>query len=158
METTTKVKKMSKTEFNNRVAEIIRRNTPQRVENPKMVGKNAMTYARTCEINFERNLEYFTGKKREWTFFSDISIGEWFGFHATSGTIKRCFKEWIRDKEATAELLISIYFKSLEMAARELNNWSQFYTGIYEGLKDLVLDYYDSNDKDAARYVIAYLD
>lgn len=122
-------------------------------------GMNVMTYAAWCEHNFQSNLYENTGKERKWTFFSDISIGEWCsGVRGVADTLHRAFKEWLSNSSAIAELLISLAYKSYEMQARGKVHWMHFYSGLYQQLYRLVLDYYDQHDLEAAAYVIDYLD
>lgn len=152
----TDIKTISKTELNATIAKILRENTTE-VENAR-VGNNVFVYAACCEHYFELNLKDMTGKERKYTFYSDLSIGEWYGIDGVTDTLRRCFTEWIDSCKAIAELLISINYKSWEMAARGLQKWSVFYAKVYDELYYAINDYYEGRDMKAAEYVATYLD
>lgn len=148
-------KQMTKTEFMTKLREIV--STSETYENPRQ-GTSVFRYAAWCEHNFEINLEENTLNRRKWTFFSDISIAEWYGIPSVEDTLIRCFKAWLHRKDAIAELLISINYKAWEMHTRGLFKWSTYYSDIYDRLYNLVMDYYEDNNTAAAEYVADYLD
>lgn len=128
--------------------------------NPLPQGWNVLKYAANAEANFEANLENNTGKTRNWTWFSDISIAECYGGTGVYDTIKNGIVQWLEvDNDAVAELLLSVNFKAWEAHARKLQGWVGFYSDLYHGLFEAVMDYYENTQQaERASELAQYLD
>lgn len=156
---------MKKQEFIQRVKDI-KNNIeivpePLRAEELKQRGcTNPLIYGAWCERNMEMNLR--EGTERKFTFTSDMSIAEWFlpieGIAAAYDTIERELIDWCYDDyEAFAELIISIWLKGWEHAARHNETWAMWYSDMYLAVKDLYFDHFTGNE-DAINYYFDYVD
>lgn len=131
----------------------------QTLENPRIGGFNVINYAACCEHNFKRNLYDNTGRTPKWTWFSDISMAEWFDAVSVKDTILSGVKNYFEDAQSMAELILSINYKSWEMAARDLTNWSKYYAEMFYAVYDGVMNYYDATGQhDKATTVFEYVD
>ena len=118
---------------------------------------NVFVYAATSEHCMERQLKDLKGEERKTTFMSDLSIGEWCGMKGALDTIKNAVSEWRDDVEYMAEFILCVNWKAWEHAARENKNWVNFWSFVYEQVRDLMYDYY-SGDDEKTRYLWEYLD
>lgn len=156
---------MTHIEFQSRLNEIIRQMSEQ-FDGTKMEEvntwcehplKNVFQYAATSEACMENNLAQ-NGKERKTTFMSDLSIGEWCdGVHGVLDTVKRAMEEWKDNEEYMAEFVLCVNWKAWEHHGRKNPEWSEFYSFLYEYVRDLMYDYY-ANDEEKTSYLYEYLD
>lgn len=98
---------------------------------------NVFTYARREEVNFERQLNE-TGKERKTTFFSDLSIAEWYGRrYAITDTYNRIVSEWLNDREYFQEFVLALYWKSWEWYDRGNEDFARLYSKLYRKADEL---------------------
>lgn len=115
-------------------------------------------YAATSEKCMEMNLAEISGRERKTTFMSDLSIGEWAGgWHGVFETTENAVRSWRDNVEYMAEFVLCLNWKSWEHHGRGNANWSRFYTLLFEGVRDLMYDYYEGNDEKTS-YLWEYLD
>lgn len=119
---------------------------------------NVFAYAATCEHCVERQLEDLKGCERKTTFTADLSIGEWVsGWSGVFDTLRRCMVEWRDNVEFMSEFVLCVNWKAWEHHARQNFMWAKFYSLLYEGVRDLMYDYYEG-DEDKTSYMWHYLD
>lgn len=119
---------------------------------------NVFSYAATSERCMERMLEELNGCERRTTFMSDLSIGEWCsGWSGVLDTLRRCMVDWRDNVEMMAEFVLCVNWKAWEHHARENHMWAKLYSLLYEGVRDLMYDYY-SGDDEKTSYLFHYLD
>lgn len=154
---------MEKSEFNCRLREIISTAKEQfvgtkfeAVNNWMGTPVNLSQYAATSERCMELNLAKY-GKKRNTTFMSDLSTGEWFGMKGALDTIKNAVSSWKDDEVYMAEFVLCTNWKALEHDARGNTNWVRFWSFVFEHVRDLMYDYY-SGDDEKTHYFWKYLD
>lgn len=90
---------------------------------------------RICEKIFED-----LGYQRKTTFWSDMSIAEFYSVDAVKDTCKRVIKEWFTNKEYFTEFVMVINHKSWEWYERGNAILSQVYIDLYYFLRDLVFE------------------
>ena len=119
---------------------------------------NVFTYGVLSERAMERNLAETSGRERQTTFMSDLSIGEW--CESKKGVLDTCknvMMSWKDDVEYMAEFVLCVNWKSWEHHARGNAEWTKFYSLLYEFVRDLVYDYYEG-DEEKTTYLYEYLD
>jgi len=118
---------------------------------------NVFIYGAISERNMERQLMELKGCKRKTTFMSDLSVAEWCGWRSLLYTIKNVMKSWKDDETYIAEFVLCVNWKAWEHSARGNDVWAAFYSALYEGVRDLMYDYYEGDDKKTS-YLFEYLD
>lgn len=121
--------------------------------------KNAFEYSAICEMMFKRYLES-VGKQKKWTWYGDLSIGEWcepIDSGAVLSTCKHALKYWADNEKCMAEFACSVAMKSTEHYERGNLLWAQYYSGLYDAILSLLYDYYEG-DKEKTFYLWEYLD
>jgi hypothetical protein len=68
---------------------------------------NVFQYAANCEVVFEQFLQS-VGKERKTTFFSDLSIAEFYGAAAVMDTYRNVMKSWKTDINYMCEWVIAL--------------------------------------------------
>ena len=115
-------------------------------------------YGAISEHCMEKQLEDLKGCKRQTTFMSDFSIGEWCtGVRGLFETIENGFLSWCYDERYMAEFILCINWKAWEHDARGNKVWAALYSLLFEQIRDLLYDYYEGDDKKTS-YVWRYLD
>lgn len=110
--------------------------------------KNALQYG-ACEEQIIENIFAEVGYTRKSTFFSDLSIAEWYGVKEVEDTIRRVVKNWFEDTEMFTEFVMCINHKSWEHYQRQNAELAQLYSEKFYELKDLV---YEKWDREALDY------
>lgn len=121
--------------------------------------RDVFQYSRICEMLFERYL-LGVGKRREWTWYADLSIAEWCTprqHDAVVSTCKNALKYWVNSEKCMAEFACSVAMKATEHYERGNMYWSEYYTLLYEYIVDLLYDYYEG-DEGKTGYLWRYLD
>ena len=120
--------------------------------------KSVFHYAATSEKCIERNLAETSGRERKTTFMSDLSVGEWVSsWNGVFDTTLNAATSWRDNVEYMAEFVLCLNWKSWEHHGRGNVNWSRFYALLFEGVRDLMYDYYEG-DKEKTSYFWEYLD
>lgn len=117
---------------------------------------NVFTYAAANERIFERIQANF-GKKRETTFFSDLSIAEWYGLSGVKETYENVMKSWIDDVKYITEFALSLAWKAYQHEDADNVEMCKEYWTLFEECKDTIYKHYDGN-ADAVRYIFETLD
>lgn len=112
---------------------------------------NVFQYANLCERMFEDNLGSLTGYERKTTFYSDLSIAEWFGIDSVRETYDRVMKEWIGDVEYITEFVLCLNWKCWEHYNNNNQNLSELYKYLYRKADEHFLEHY-KNDRKAIDY------
>lgn len=113
--------------------------------------QNVFQYAATCEANFDANLEVVSDYRRKTTFFSDLSIAEFYGTKEVIDTYRRVMKEWLKNIEYITEFVICLNYKSWEWHYKKRKDMMEFYASLYEKAANAVVEHY-KNDKKALEY------
>lgn len=109
--------------------------------------QNVFQYAATCEANFEANLENVGNYKRKTTFYSDLSIAEFFSKNDVLDTYKRVMREWIKDIEYITEFVLCLNYKSWEWHYKNNQDMVNLYVSLYEKASADVVENYKNNEK-----------
>lgn len=110
--------------------------------------KNALHYGAVEETIIERLFEE-QGYEKKTTFFSDLSIAEWYGVGNVKETVNRICKEWFNDVEYFTEFIMCVNHKSWEHYERKNIELSEYYSGLYHELVDKI---YNSWDRESLDY------
>lgn len=121
---------------------------------------DVLIHAMNEERIFEGMLAEISGYSRKYTFFSDLAIAECYGKNAIKDTYNRIMKEWIGDRDAICEALISINYKSWRFAEEpDKQDLVEFYSDLYYKAMDEVARYYKENNReDDLVYIYRVLD
>lgn len=121
---------------------------------------DVLIHAMNEEHIFEGMLAEIGGYTRKYTFFSDLAIAECYGIDAIKDTYNRIMKEWIGNRDAICEALISINYKSWRFAEEpDKQDLVEFYSELYYKALDEVVKYYEENDRnDDLVYIFGVLD
>lgn len=110
--------------------------------------QNALHYG-ACEEIIIENIFAEHGYERQYTFFSDLSIAEYYGLSSVKDTVKRVVKNWFDDTEGFTEFVMCVNHKSWEHYQRENQELSEYYANLFYELKDMV---YEKWDREALDY------
>lgn len=117
-------------------------------------------YSYACERMFEQYLES-VGKKREWTWYADLSTAEWCESCGDNGAVKdtcaNALKYWSKDEKCMAEFACSVAMKANEHAERGHRQWCIYYSALFEYIRDFIYEVYE-NDEEKTGYFWRYLD
>ena len=105
--------------------------------------QNALQYG-ACEERIIENIFAETGYERKTTFFSDLSIAEWYGIKEVEDTISRVVKNWFDNVEMFTEFVMCVNHKSWEHYQRENFELSKFYSEKFYELQNMVYENWDS--------------
>lgn len=108
---------------------------------------NVLQYAAICERMFEANLENVGTYKRKTTFYSDLSIAEWFGVDEIKDTFNRVMKSWLDDYEYMTEFIMSLNWKSFEHYHRGNDKLVDLYRDLQYKAQDKFYKHYKKNQK-----------
>lgn len=117
---------------------------------------NVFEYAAKNEAMFEANLAN-VGKKRMTTFYSDLSIAEFYGIKSINETFNNVMKNWIGSVEYIAEFILCLNWKSWQHYDSGNYSLSECYSKLFEKARDKVYRHYAKN-KEASSYLYDYLD
>ena len=95
------------------------------------------------------------GYKRLTTFFSDLSIAEWYGLDSVRDTFNRVMKEWLGDYKYITEFILSLNWKSWEWAVyggRNYEELSNLYVVMYGAAEERFYEYYKDNEEAKSYY------
>ena len=118
----------------------------QQTKNDTVMKFNVFEYAAKEERLFEANVEQ-TGYKRITTFYSDLSIAEWYDEKSVEDTYRNICKVWINDYKYFTEFVMCLNIKSWEHDARGNAMLSRLYSDLYYHARDLFYTIYNGNDK-----------
>lgn len=113
---------------------------------------NVFEYASNEERLFEVNLER-TGYKRLTTFYSDLSIAEWYGKDSIKETYETVRKEWIDDYKYFTEFVMCLNWKSWEHFHRGNDEMSRLYSDLYYQARNLFYEHYEGDDSEKKKAV-----
>jgi hypothetical protein len=100
---------------------------------------NALLYGACEEKVFER-IASECGYTRKTTFFSDLSIAEWYGAASVRSTYCTVVKNWLNDKVYFTEFVMSLNWKIWEQNARGNNELAQVYDELWKDADALVME------------------
>lgn len=126
---------------------------------------NIFQYSASAEAMFEANYAE-NGHERLTTFYSDLSIGEWYGKKGILDTYRNVMKAWIGDIKYITEFCICLNWKSWQWAgdwnplnfkdeSREI--LTELYSELYYKCRDAIYKHY-KNDEDALHYFFEMTD
>lgn len=113
---------------------------------------NVFEYAAREEGLFEANIGR-TGYKRLTTFYSDLSIAEWYSPESVKETYETVCGEWIDDYKYFTEFVMCLNWKSWEHADRGNNELSSLYSDLYYRARDLFYEHYEGDDPEKKKAV-----
>lgn len=109
--------------------------------------KNVFHYGACEEHIFERVMGE-TRYTRKTTFFSDLSIAEWYGLESVKDTYNNVVKSWLNNVEYFTEFVMSVNHKAWEWSSRGYIELSQLYSDLYYKAHGLALDTFKGADLD----------
>lgn len=112
-----------------------------------MKNQNVFEYAATCERKFEMALSDCGNYKRKTTFYSDLSIAEWYGAKDVIDTYRRVMKEWLDNIEYITEFVLCLNWKCWEHHGKNNMTMSQMYSELYYKSVDKALEHYKGDRK-----------
>lgn len=92
---------------------------------------NVFQYAANCEAKFESYLNA-VGKERKTTFFSDLSIAEYYGEEAVIETYNNVMREWKDDITYMCEWVISLNQKIWQHYGNKNEKLTELYYGLWK--------------------------
>lgn len=108
---------------------------------------NVFQYANNCVANFEANLANVGNYRRRTTFYSDLSIAEFYGEQSVKETYDRVMNEWLDNIEYITEFVICLNWKCWEHHGKNDMNLSKLYHDLYYDAVDKVLAHYKDDQK-----------
>lgn len=112
---------------------------------------NVFQYANNCVATFEANLANVGNYRRRTTFYSDLSIAEFYGKPSVKETYDRVMEEWLDNIEYITEFVICLNWKCWEHHGKGNIDLSKLYHDLYYNAVDKVLTRYE-NDRKALMY------
>lgn len=110
--------------------------------------KNIFHYAAAEEkCVFERQAAE-CGYERKTTFFSDLSIAEWYGASSVRDTFNRAVSAWLHDVVYFTEFVMCLNWKIWEWNARGNDELALVYDELWRKANDLACDTYKGEDAD----------
>ena len=119
------------------------------IETAKAHGWNVLQYAAANEKLFTDNYANM-GKERKTTFFSDLSIAEWFGNSAVYETNTEVLASWGGNIEYITEYCICLNHK-IWQHYKDNKILAKIYNDLWEQCEQFILDRFQ-NDQDALNY------
>ena len=107
--------------------------------------KNALVYGACEERVFER-MASECGYTRKTTFFSDLSIAEWYGAASVLDTYNNVVKNWFNNKEYFTEFVMSLNWKIWEQNARGNEELARVYDELWKKADTLVMEKWTGDD------------
>lgn len=111
---------------------------------------NVFEYAARAERAWETQMKELNGYERKTTFYSDLSIADYFGIDAVKDTYRRVLKEWMHDVEYITEFALCLNHKSWEHASLkgdEHKQLSKLYAEMWYGISDIIHEHYKDNEE-----------
>ena len=100
----------------------------------------SLVYAKNCELWWLNFLNDITDYKPKTTFFSDLSIAEYFGINAIKDTYNKVLKEWKNNIEYFTEFTMCLNHKSWQFSGKN-DELCDLYVKLYYN----ALDFADNN-------------
>lgn len=129
---------------------------------------NVFEYAAVCESNWKENLCLMTDYKPFTTFYSDLSIADFYGENSVKETYDNVLSSWLEDYKYFTEFIMCLNHKAWEMDARSRNESDMFGSEKTERLCELYSVLYDKayekfferyeGDKDVMNYYYKVMD
>lgn len=116
-----------------------------------MRGMNVFQYAANCEARFEMVLADLGSYERKTTFYSDLSIAEFYGTESVMDTYRRVMKEWLPNIVYITEFVLCLNHKSWEWHANGDSGMTSLYVDLYRKAVNEVLNHY-KGDNEALGY------
>lgn len=96
---------------------------------------------------FERQAAEF-GYERKTTFFSDLSIAEWYGADSVRNTYKNVMCSWVKDVVCFTEFVMCLNWKIWEWNARDNEELAKVYDELWRKADELACNTYKGEDAD----------
>ena len=109
--------------------------------------QNVFEYAATCERKFEMVLADTGGYERKTTFYSDLSIAEYYGAKSVIDTYRRVMNEWLPNIEFITEFVLCLNHKSWEWHANGNDMMAQMYVSLCWKASMSVFEQFKDNDE-----------
>ena len=117
---------------------------------------NVLTFA-AVEDNIFKRVTSETGYQKFTTFFSDLSIADWFGVASIKDTHTRVVRDWLDDYKYFTEYVMALNHKSWEWNSRGVDELSRLYADLYYQADELFCEHYADNEE-AKRYYFEVTD
>jgi hypothetical protein len=114
---------------------------------------NVFEYAASMEICFENFLNA-VGKERKTTFFSDLSIAEWYGIDSVKDTYKRVVASWKDDVVYMSEFVIALNQKIWQHYETD-RKLAKVYNDLWIECDDFCREHFEDDD---LSYYFEYID
>ena len=96
---------------------------------------------------FERQADE-CGYERKTTFFSDLSIAEWYGADSVRDTYKNVMRSWLGNVVYFTEFVMCLNWKIWEQNARGNEELAKVYDELWREADELVCNTYKGEDAD----------
>lgn len=117
---------------------------------------NIFEYAAANEAAFEK---YWSecGHERKTTFFSDLSIAEWYGSEGIHDTYNRVIKTWMSELVYITEFIACLGLKASQWSERGDYELSKLYSHLFDVASDAFYKHYET-DEEAKDYFFRMTD
>ena len=105
---------------------------------------NVLEYAHRNEVMFENQCNEI-GNKRQTTFYSDLSIAEFYGIGAVKDTYKRVVNSWLTDVEYFTEFVMCLNWKIYQHYQKNAA-LARAYNDLWEEADDIARNMYHGDD------------
>jgi len=110
-----------------------------------MEHRDVFSYAAAEERLFEEIVSE-TGYNRKTSFYSDLSIAEWYGKKSVKETYDTVCEHWIDDYIYFTEFVMCLNYKAWEHSYRGNIKLSELYSELYYNAEDLFYEHYKGDD------------
>lgn len=117
---------------------------------------NVIAYAGINDGVF-RKIQSNFGRKCKTTFFSDLSIAEWYGKNSVEDTYKRVVKEWMGSVEYITEFCLALAWKAYQHENAENYEMCRYYWSLFKKCEEATYKHYEG-DSAATSYIFDTLD
>lgn len=107
-----------------------------------------LRYAAAEDVVFKRALSEMSPYDAFTTFFSDLSIAEWYGGPSVIDTYERVVKEWSGNYKYFTEFVMALNHKSWEWHARKRVDLSELYAELYRKADGLVMKKFSPKEQE----------
>jgi hypothetical protein len=107
---------------------------------------NVFTFSAVKQKMFSDTLKEMSGYETKTTFFSDLSIAEWYGNLSIIDTHKRIIKEWFKNTEMFTEYVMALNHQCWFWYNNGNTQLSKLYSDLYYETRNKVLDNYKGKD------------
>ena len=106
---------------------------------------NVLAYSNACAAMFARNMRDM-GKETKTTFFSDMSIAEWYGEKGILDTYNRVMGAWLDNIEYITEFYMVLNHKIWQLYEK-YEDLAKVYNDLWEKCGNAIDEHYKDNEE-----------